>query len=159
MAASWPAFVAPRRALSRSHQIEIPNPNVNASITNSQLPPHHIFVSHPSPPNRYDHGAPIGARHSKCTYSNPHGCAIVVSLGTKHAIRPNNLDCLHWKLTNILSTGEQKDFEVYSCHVSPDGSRLATAGGGTSTPSYSFKPNWPTHSAHVSWSCQADCPI
>ncbi|KAJ2980231.1 hypothetical protein NUW58_g7002 [Xylaria curta] len=27
--------------------------------------------------------------------------------------------------------GEQKDFEVYSCHVSPDGKRLATAGGGT----------------------------
>jgi protein HIRA/HIR1 len=26
--------------------------------------------------------------------------------------------------------GEQKDFEVYSCHVSPDGKRLATAGGG-----------------------------
>lgn len=26
--------------------------------------------------------------------------------------------------------GEQKDFEVYSCHVSPDGERLATAGGG-----------------------------
>jgi hypothetical protein len=26
--------------------------------------------------------------------------------------------------------GEQKDFEVYSCHVSPDGSRLATAAGG-----------------------------
>ncbi|KAI1326553.1 protein hir-1 [Xylariaceae sp. FL0255] len=25
--------------------------------------------------------------------------------------------------------GEQKDFEVYSCHVSPDGQRLATAGG------------------------------
>ncbi|EON97173.1 putative histone transcription regulator protein [Phaeoacremonium minimum UCRPA7] len=25
--------------------------------------------------------------------------------------------------------GEQKDFEVYSCHISPDGSRLATAGG------------------------------
>ncbi|CAJ2504915.1 Uu.00g123090.m01.CDS01 [Anthostomella pinea] len=25
--------------------------------------------------------------------------------------------------------GEQKDFEVYSCHVSPDGTRLATAGG------------------------------
>lgn len=25
--------------------------------------------------------------------------------------------------------GEQKDFEVYSCHVSPDGSRLATAAG------------------------------
>lgn len=26
-------------------------------------------------------------------------------------------------------SGEQKDFEVYSCHVSPDGKRLATAGG------------------------------
>jgi hypothetical protein len=26
--------------------------------------------------------------------------------------------------------GEQKDFEVYSCHVSPDGQRLATAAGG-----------------------------
>lgn len=26
--------------------------------------------------------------------------------------------------------GEQKDFEVYSCHVSPDGHRLATAAGG-----------------------------
>ena len=26
--------------------------------------------------------------------------------------------------------GEQKDYEVYSCHVSPDGSRLATAAGG-----------------------------
>ncbi|KAI1403901.1 Hira-domain-containing protein [Hypoxylon fuscum] len=25
--------------------------------------------------------------------------------------------------------GEQKDFEVYSCHISPDGKRLATAGG------------------------------
>lgn len=30
-------------------------------------------------------------------------------------------------LTEVL--GEQKDFEVYSCHVSPDGSRLATAAG------------------------------
>lgn len=29
-----------------------------------------------------------------------------------------------------VSEGEQKDFEVYSCHVSPDGKRLATAGGG-----------------------------
>ena len=27
-------------------------------------------------------------------------------------------------------TGERKDFEVYSCHVSPDGSRLVTAAGG-----------------------------
>ncbi|KAL2266177.1 hypothetical protein VTJ83DRAFT_5529 [Remersonia thermophila] len=29
----------------------------------------------------------------------------------------------------LCHSGEQKDFEVYSCHVSPDGSRLATAGG------------------------------
>lgn len=28
-----------------------------------------------------------------------------------------------------MNPGEQKDFEVYSCHVSPDGKRLATAGG------------------------------
>lgn len=34
------------------------------------------------------------------------------------------------------ATGEQKDFEVYSCHVSPDGSRLATAGGGMRAPSF-----------------------
>ena len=26
--------------------------------------------------------------------------------------------------------GEKKDFEVYSCHVSPDGNRLVTAAGG-----------------------------
>lgn len=29
-----------------------------------------------------------------------------------------------------IFTGEKKNFEVYSCHVSPDGSRLATAAGG-----------------------------
>ncbi|KAK4103257.1 Hira-domain-containing protein [Parathielavia hyrcaniae] len=29
----------------------------------------------------------------------------------------------------LRHSGEQKDFEVYSCHVSPDGSRIATAGG------------------------------
>jgi protein HIRA/HIR1 len=29
----------------------------------------------------------------------------------------------------LRPTGEQKDFEVYSCHVSPDGERLATAAG------------------------------
>ncbi|KAL2020391.1 hypothetical protein VTK56DRAFT_8434 [Thermocarpiscus australiensis] len=29
----------------------------------------------------------------------------------------------------LRHSGEQKDFEVYSCHVSPDGARLATAGG------------------------------
>lgn len=32
-------------------------------------------------------------------------------------------------LTHDPTLGEQKDFEVYSCHVSPDGKRLATAGG------------------------------
>lgn len=30
----------------------------------------------------------------------------------------------------LTHSGDKKDFEVYSCHVSPDGSRLATAGGG-----------------------------
>ena len=36
-----------------------------------------------------------------------------------------------WLTSRFAPTrvGEQKDFEVYSCHVSPDGSRLATAGG------------------------------
>jgi hypothetical protein len=29
--------------------------------------------------------------------------------------------------------GEKKDFEVYSCHVSPDGTRLVTAAGGEGT--------------------------
>ncbi|RKF58365.1 Protein HIR1 [Golovinomyces cichoracearum] len=29
----------------------------------------------------------------------------------------------------LTHSGEQKDFEVYSCHVSPDGHRLATAAG------------------------------
>ncbi|KAG7286220.1 HIR complex subunit [Staphylotrichum longicolle] len=29
----------------------------------------------------------------------------------------------------LRHSGEQKDFEVYSCHISPDGKRLATAGG------------------------------
>ncbi|KAH8808587.1 TUP1-like enhancer of split-domain-containing protein [Xylogone sp. PMI_703] len=29
----------------------------------------------------------------------------------------------------LTHSGEQKDFEVYSCHVSPDGSRLASAAG------------------------------
>lgn len=35
---------------------------------------------------------------------------------------------------SFARAGEQKDFEVYSCHVSPDGKRLATAGGGKSPP-------------------------
>ena len=30
----------------------------------------------------------------------------------------------------IYFAGEKKDFEVYSCHVSPDGTRLVTAAGG-----------------------------
>ena len=30
----------------------------------------------------------------------------------------------------LTHSGEKKDFEVYSCHVSPDGSRLVTAAGG-----------------------------
>lgn len=30
----------------------------------------------------------------------------------------------------LLNTGERKDFEVYSCDVSPDGKRLVTAAGG-----------------------------
>jgi hypothetical protein len=34
-------------------------------------------------------------------------------------------------LTYYLHAGDLKDFEVYSCHVSPDGSRLVTAAGGT----------------------------
>ncbi|KAK1997004.1 WD domain-containing protein [Colletotrichum falcatum] len=33
------------------------------------------------------------------------------------------------KPTWLSHSGEQKDFEVYSCHVSSDGKRLATAGG------------------------------
>lgn len=32
------------------------------------------------------------------------------------------------KLTHL--PGEKKDFEIYSCHVSPDGIRLVTAAGG-----------------------------
>lgn len=34
----------------------------------------------------------------------------------------------------ILRTGERKDFEVYSCDVSPDGKRLVTAAGGECGP-------------------------
>lgn len=30
--------------------------------------------------------------------------------------------------------GERKDFEVYSCDISPDGSRLVTAAGGEFVP-------------------------
>ena len=35
----------------------------------------------------------------------------------------------NWRLCP-QHVGEQKDYEVYSCHVSPDGNRLATAAGG-----------------------------
>ena len=44
-------------------------------------------------------------------------------------------NCPYWGRIHMLIrglcvvAGEQKDFEVYSCHISPDGSRLATAGG------------------------------
>ena len=33
----------------------------------------------------------------------------------------------------LTHSGEKKDFEVYSCHVSPDGTRLVTAAGGDKT--------------------------
>jgi hypothetical protein len=33
-------------------------------------------------------------------------------------------------LSFVFVTGERKDFEVYSCDVSPDGKRLVTAAGG-----------------------------
>lgn len=36
-------------------------------------------------------------------------------------------------LTAFRMTGDLKDIEVYSCHVSPDGKRLATAAGGPYT--------------------------
>lgn len=39
-------------------------------------------------------------------------------------------------LTAFFRTGERKDFEVYSCDVSPDGKRLVTAAGGERDPSW-----------------------
>ena len=42
-----------------------------------------------------------------------------VTTASMHIIKPS------W----LSHSGEQKDFEVYSCHISPDGKRLATAGG------------------------------
>jgi protein HIRA/HIR1 len=42
----------------------------------------------------------------------------------------DNHDCTPI-LTYHPHTGDLKDFEVYSCHVSPDGTRLVTAAGGT----------------------------
>ena len=44
-------------------------------------------------------------------------------------------ECTGWILGVELilhATGERKDFEVYSCDVSPDGKRLVTAAGGKS---------------------------
>jgi len=35
--------------------------------------------------------------------------------------------------TDCATTGELRDHEVYSCHVSPDGQRLVTAAGGLYT--------------------------
>lgn len=37
---------------------------------------------------------------------------------------------LRARLTSLILIGERKDFEVYSCDVSPDGKRLVTAAGG-----------------------------
>lgn len=34
----------------------------------------------------------------------------------------------------LTHSGEKKDFEVYSCHISPDGKRLVTAAGGDRNP-------------------------
>lgn len=36
--------------------------------------------------------------------------------------------------------GERKDFEVYACDISPDGSRLVTAAGGEKLPNLWAKP-------------------
>ncbi len=36
----------------------------------------------------------------------------------------------HPDANSCISLGERKDFEVYSCDVSPDGKRLVTAAGG-----------------------------
>jgi WD40 repeat protein len=40
-----------------------------------------------------------------------------------------------WFANIIAQIGERKDFEVYSCDVSPDGKRLVTAAGGELSPS------------------------
>ena len=47
--------------------------------------------------------------------------------------RLNALECFA-NSSLIYFTGERKAFEVYSCDVSPDGSRLVTAAGGASQP-------------------------
>ena len=39
----------------------------------------------------------------------------------------------------LTHSGEKKDFEVYSCHVSPDGTRLVTAAGGDTIPQSVFE--------------------
>ena len=54
--------------------------------------------------------------------------------------------------------GEKKDFEVYSCHVSPDGSRLVTAAGGMfrHTIKSISRLTWPRIDGHVRvWSTDA----
>lgn len=40
------------------------------------------------------------------------------------------LDVMEELKLTLPTLGEKKDFEVYSCDVSPDGSRLVTAAGG-----------------------------
>lgn len=48
------------------------------------------------------------------------------------AIKKNWSDVYMSSCADFLSIriGERKDFEVYSCDVSPDGKRLVTAAGG-----------------------------
>lgn len=45
--------------------------------------------------------------------------------------------------------GERKDFEVYSCDISPDGSRLVTAAGGEFGPTPVAPP--------ISWNKRTAC--
>lgn len=93
--------------------------------------------SHPSQnsnkQHRHEHSASIDAPHTTCILSNLPGCDIVVS--PQRCNFHNTWSFLPWGplADSELGVGEQKDFEVYSCHISPDGSRLATAGGGTLT--------------------------
>ena len=48
----------------------------------------------------------------------------------------------------LTHSGEKKDFEIYSCHVSPDGERLVTAGGGKYS-HHTFHGTWLTSAQMV----------
>lgn len=78
---------------------------------------------------RHGDCAPIGTPHPTCISSSLHGCGIVVGSPT---VDPVVFCCLLRRVDFPSCAGEHKDFEVYSCHISPDGKRLATAGGGAS---------------------------